>query len=210
MTEGLPRTRCVRRAFPTARADGDFGDWTEIERVNLLEAVSGGAPKQGTSVRTAWSDNEWRIFFECNDQDPWATMTERDAPLFKEETVEVFFDPVGDLEGYFEIETNPLGALLDIVFRKSRSGYKGDWAWNCEGLRAAVQTFNGGWSAELAIPFASVAEPPVAGTEWRVNFCRIDRPSRDGALPRELSAWSAPMRESFHTPERFGVMEFVA
>jgi hypothetical protein len=63
---------------------------------------------------------------------------------------------------------------------------------------------------ELAIPFASVAETPSAGTKWRANFCRIDRPSRDGSVPRELTAWSPPMRETFHTQERFGVVEFVA
>ena len=148
------------------------------------------------------------MLFCCEDSDPWATLTQRNAPLYTEETVEVFFDPVGDLESYYEVEINPLGTELDIVFRRSRSGYKGDWAWDCAGLRSAVRIVAGGWNAELAIPFDSVSAPPSAGAEWRVNFCRIDRPSRDGSLPRELSAWSPPMRENFHTPERFGVVDF--
>lgn len=150
------------------------------------------------------------MLFSCEDADPWATLTQRDAQLYTEETVEVFFDPVSDLESYYEIELNPLGTELDIVFRRSRSGYKGDWAWNCVGLRSLARIVTGGWNAELAIPFSSVSEVPVNRTRWQVNFCRIDRPSRDGSLPRELSAWSPPMRESFHTPERFGVVEFVA
>jgi hypothetical protein len=184
-------------------------DWRDLEAVELLEAVTGGPPKQRTFVRAAWNEQEWRILFECEDTDPWATMTVRDEPLFKEETVEVFFDPVGDLEGYFEIEVNPLGTVLDLVLRRSRSGYKGDSAWDCEGLRAAARIVDGGWVAEIAIPFASVASPPQPGTEWRVNFCRIDRPSREGSLPRELSAWSPPLRDNFHTPERFGAVRFV-
>ena len=73
----------------------------------------------------------------------------------------------------------------------------------------SVFTSTGAWAVELSVPFSAVTgRPPVAGTEWRVNFCRIDRPSRDGALPRELSAWSPPGRANFHTQERFGVVEF--
>ena len=164
---------------------------------------------QGTEVRTAWNRREWRVLFHCTDADAWATLTERDAPLYEEETVEIFFDPAGDLESYFEIEVNPLGAVLDLVFRRSRSGYKGDRDWNCEGLGTRVRRGEGTWTVELAIPFSAVTNaPPVAGTEWRVNFCRIDRPSRDGTLPRELSAWSPPGRPNFHTQERFGTVVF--
>src|SRR5205823_4719683 len=98
-----------------------------------------------------------------------------------------------------------------LMFRKSRSGYKGDRAWDCEELRTLVRMHADGWSAELAIPFASVTNsPPGIGSRWRANFCRIDRPSRDESLPRELTAWSPPLRASFHTPERFGVVEFAA
>ena len=147
------------------------------------------------------------MLFECEDADPWATLSERDALLYEEETVEVFLDPAGDLECYFEIEVNPLGAVLDLVFRRTRSGYKGDRAWDCEGLRTAVRKTAGMWCVEMAIPFRALGcGHPRA--DWRVNFCRIDRPSRDGSLPRELTAWSPPMRANFHTPERFGVLEF--
>ena len=203
--------RCVQAQVPhTQDADPAQPHWQSCEVLEMFEAAKGTVPAQRTSVRALWTPAEWRVLFSCEDTDPWATLTQRDAQLYTEETVEVFFDPVGDLESYYEIELNPLGTELDIVFRRSRSGYKGDWAWNCGGLRSLVRIVPGGWNAELAIPFSSVAEVPVNGTRWRVNFCRIDRLSRDGSLPRELSAWSPPMRESFHTPERFGVVEFVA
>lgn len=198
-------TSCFQSDAPhTLAADPAQPHWLAAEALELVEAVRGGAPMQKTNVRTLWTPTEWRVLFCCEDSDPWATLTQRDAALYTEETVEVFFDPVGDLESYYEVELNPLGTELDIVFRRSRSGYKGDWAWDCAGLRSAARIVEGGWNAELAIPFASIAQP----TNWRVNFCRIDRPSRDGSLPRELSAWSPPMRENFHTPERFGVVEF--
>ncbi len=201
--------RCPLHALGNLSADADSPLWRDVKGVRLADAITGAAPKQATEVRAAWNPDEWRLLFIADDLDPWATMTVRDASLYEEETVEVFFDPAGDLESYFEIEVNPLGTVLDLVFRKSRSGYKGDRTWDCEGLRTFVRTHAGGWSAELAIPFASVTNsPPRAGSRWRANFCRIDRPSREGSLPRELTAWSPPLRANFHTPERFGVIEF--
>ena len=206
----IPAMRCPRRAPGELTADVRSALWCDLGPVVFGDAVTGATPQQGTEVRAAWDGHEWRILFHAHDEDAWATFTERDAALYEEETVEVFFDPQGDLESYFEIEVNPLGTVLDLVFRRSRSGYKGDRAWDCEGLRTLVRKDAGAWTAELAIPFASVTNiPPQPGTQWRVNFCRIDRPSRDGSIPRELSAWSPPMRASFHTPERFGIVEFV-
>lgn len=205
----IPVLHCTHRVFGELTADPGAPPWRELPCVRFADALTGGAPVQGTEVRAAWSDDEWRLLFVAEDSDPWATMTGRDAPLYEEETVEVFLDPAGDLESYFEIEVNPLGTVLDLVLRKSRSGYKADRAWDCDGLRTVVRRHAQGWSAEMAIPFASVTNsPPRTGSRWRANFCRIDRPSRDGSLPRELTAWSPPLRASFHTPERFGVIEF--
>jgi len=205
----IPRARCPRREFGDLTADTMNAAWRDVEPLFLADAVTGAAPKQGTQVRIAWDSREWRILFHAADTDAWATLTQRDAPLYEEETVEVFFDPVGDLESYFEIEVNPLGAVLDIVLRKSRSGYKADRAWDCAGLRTRVEKDATSWTTELAIPFASVTDrTPQPGAIWRVNFCRIDLPSRDGSIARELTAWSPPGRANFHTQERFGVIEF--
>jgi hypothetical protein len=208
MTSDLPRLVCRSAEFAGIKADAGAPPWKMLDPVELRGLANGECPQQRGWVRAGWSSDQWRILFECEDRDPWATLTERDARLFEEETVEVFVDPVGDLKAYYEIETNPLGAILDIVFRRSRSGYKGDWAWNCDGLAVAARKTEIGWNAEFAIPFAAIGDVPVSGTIWRANFCRIDRPSRDGSLPRELTAWSAPHRETFHTPERFGFIEF--
>jgi hypothetical protein len=69
-----------------------------------------------------------------------------------------------------------------------------------------VRKWEGGWTAELAIPFrALIAASPRTGTEWRANFGRIDRPKD---RERELTAWSPTGVRSFHVPERFGVITF--
>ena len=197
---------CPRREAGALTADAESEFWRTLPAVRFCEALSGAEPEQGTSVRAVWSADELRVLFHAADTHAWATLTKRDAPLYEEEVVEVFLDPVGDLESYFEIEVNPLNAVLDLVLRRNRSGYAKDFAWRCEGLRTAVVKSATAWSTELSIPFRSlVAAPPKAGDRWRVNFCRIDRPP---GVPRELTAWSPTGRANFHTPERFGILEF--
>ena len=202
----LPALICARRKVGALTADAESEFWRSIPAVSFCDTVSGVKPQQGTSVRAVWDAEELRVLMHAADPHAWATLTERDALLYEEEVVEVFLDPVGDLESYFEIEVNPLNAVLDLILRRNRSGYAKDFAWRCEGLRTAAVKSATAWSAELSIPFRGlIAAPPEAGDRWRVNFCRIDRPPGG---PRELTAWSPPGRANFHTPERFGILEF--
>ena len=203
----LPTLVCSRCQAGALTADAQSEFWRAIPAGMFCDAVSGAEPQQGTSIRAVWDAEELRVLFQASDTHAWATLTERDAPLYEEEVIEVFLDPAGDLASYFEIEINPLNAVLDLVLRRNRSGYVKDFAWRCEGLRTAVAKSATAWSAELSIPFRSLTDaPPKVGDYWRVNFCRIDRPP---GVPRELTAWSPTGRANFHTPERFGVMRFV-
>lgn len=204
----LPILHCARRPLGDVSADPAAEIWLGVESHEFQLAVDGRPPEQGTRVRCVWDAAEWRVLFEVHDTHVWATFTERGAMLYQEEVVEIFVDPVGDLLNYFEIELNPLNAVFEVVMRRNRSGYLKDFAWRCEGLRTATRRTADGWCAELAIPFRSLtADPPQPGTKWRANFCRIDRPPN---VERELTAWSSPSRANFHTPERFGTVEFVA
>lgn len=195
---GLPRLRCG--LFE------DEPDWSAIAPNFLKHAVTGAEPRQITSFKTAWNPRDFRVWFDARDTAPRATMTQRDAPLYEEEVVELFLDPIGDLESYFEIEVNPLNAVCDLVLRRTRSGYRKCLAWDCEGLRTTVKITAEGWLVDLAIPFASLGpELPRDGMPWRANFCRIDRPRHE---PRELSAWAPAQRPNFHVPSRFGWIDF--
>ena len=149
----LPTLRCERRVLTDLTADPLAEIWRGLPAGELLGVMDAQLPKQKTMVKSVWDADEWRVLFEVVDSHIWATLTERGAPLYQEEVVEIFVDPVGDLECYFEIEVNPLNAVLDLVLRKNRSGYTKDFAWRCEGLRTAVQRNATGWRAELAIPF---------------------------------------------------------
>jgi hypothetical protein len=181
--------------------------WDRVEPVYLKETVTGGAPAQATGLKVAWSETSLHVRFEAEDTEAWGTLTHRDDPLFNEEVVEVFLDPVGDLQSYFEIEVSPLNVVCDLVLRKTRSGYQKEFAWDCEHLQTTTEVATSRWITEMAIPFASLCpEPPVLGERWRVNFFRIDRPRKALA---ELSAWSPTGMRRFHVQQRFGILEFV-
>ena len=114
MSVELPRLFCRRAELGPVQADRTAPGWQNAERVELRDGVTGAAPKQRSWVRCAWTEDEWRVLFESEDADPWATYTERDALLYEEETVEVFVDPVADLEAlpalYDAIASRLLGA----------------------------------------------------------------------------------------------------
>ncbi len=203
----LPEACCAWADFGPLTADPQQAPWSALAPLGLRLNTTGGTPQQGTEVRVGRDLNCLRVLFVSVDSHPWATFTERDAPLYKEEVVEVFLDTVGDGWGYFELEVNPNNAVLDLCMRRVRSGFRKDFSWRCEGLETVVRIFEGGWAAELSLPFASLTlGAPQAGEKWRVNFTRIDRP--EGAS-RELSAWSPTGFEQFHMPDRFGVLVFV-
>ena len=204
----VPRLRCGRRSFAALSSDPAAASWESLNAQHLQENSGCAEPRLATTVRASWNDAAWHLLFECEDPHPWATITERDGPLWIEEVVEVFFDPVGDLQSYFEIEVNPLNTVCDLVLRRSPSGWRKEFAWHCGGLSTSVQRTPHGWNAELQIPFAEVTNAPVrAGTVWRGNFFRIDRPKGAGTAA-DLSAWSPTFAPTFHRPGRFGVIEF--
>jgi hypothetical protein len=193
----LPRLNCSRQDFASGAPQ------------HLRENTTGEASRQKTALLSSWDEEAWHLRFECEDANPWATISEHDGRLWTEEVVEVFFDPVGDLQAYFEIEVNPRNAICDLVLRRSASGWRKEFGWHCEGLRTSVQLSPRGWSADLHIPFASVTNDPVkAGVVWRANFFRIDRPGGPASEP-DLSAWSPTLAPTFHRPQHFGFVEFV-
>jgi len=56
------------------------------------------------------------------------------------------------------------------------------------------------------MPFSQIGRDrraPKPGEQWRANFYRCEYAGEE-----EYLAWSPPLLESFHTPERFGYLVF--
>lgn len=203
------------------KIDGILGDeaWATAPEVRLVLAETGQSPVNDTTARMCWDDECLYVAFECRDNDIQATFTKHDDPVFLEDAVEVFLDPDSDLETYFEIDVSPANVVFDALFDPNSGLALGDdrpKEWTCKGLRTAV-TVDGaindhtvvdvGWTAEIAIPFASLGRSvPQSGESWRANLYRVDRSNSS----MEYQAWSPTLVTpvSFHVPGCFKTVVF--
>ena len=216
-----PRYVCSRSAH-RLEIDGDLAKpaWLGAPEVELVRAVDGAPTRQRTGLRLLWDDENLYAAFSVVDDDIRATHTRRDAPLWEEEVVELFLDPWGAQRLYVEIEVSPANVVFDaLVVNRAREGdprraLDAMAAWNCAGLRSAVQidgVLNGGpvsrgWDVELALPIRQLAPRvlPAPGVEWRFNAYRVDRSPRGD----ELQALSPIGQPDFHVPARFARLVF--
>ena len=110
---------------------------------------------------------------ELEEPHVWATLTEHDSVIFRDNDFEVFLNPSGDGRNYFEFEINALNTGWDLFLPKPyREGGKADNSWEIPGLRTAVAidgTLNDasdrdrGWTVEIAFPWTAFASrAPVA------------------------------------------------
>lgn len=197
----------ARRRDPRGRPAQE--SWSRVPALILRRAEDGAAPEQATTVRLVHDGGALWVRFDCADRDIWATHTERDAPLWEEEAVEVFIAPGEDVPAaYLEIEVNPLGTIFDARIANPdgrRDTMSINAAWNAAGLVVEVdRPTPGSWRVDLAIPWGDLGEvaPPRL---WRANFFRIERP-RDGHP--EYSCWSPTLTRppDFHKPAYFGTL----
>lgn len=100
------------------------------------------------------------------------TLTARDAPLWQEESIAIVLRPKGQPE--FRLVTNPLGAQFDS--KDGNDTWDGDW-------QVATKTWPVGWSAEIAVPFATLGATP-GKEDWELDFARTRR-----NVENERSVW---------------------
>ena len=222
MMNGVVPSYEARRATGPIRIDGtlDETSWTSTPRISGFRHIYDPSrpSKYPTEAAIVWDDEHLYVAFVCADPAPWGRMTNRDDPLWEEEVVEVFLDPDGDEENYAELEVSPNNVVVDLLLPRRGADTAAALRWNIEGLQTAVSRDARGWTAEMAIPWTSLAAAgvttaPQPGHQWRVGLYRIKRPGgpdRADKSADEFLAWSLTRAErGFHDPERFGSVKFV-
>jgi len=166
-----PRSYDAPRALGRIAIDGKLDDpgwaaaaWTED--FMDIQGTEAPAPPLRTRAKILWDDEHLYIGAEMEEPDLWATLTDRDAIIYRDDDFEVFLDPEGDGLAYFEIEINAMGTVFDLFLdRPYNDGGRAEIGWDAPGLRAEVAlmgTLNDptdedrGWSAEMAIPWADL------------------------------------------------------
>jgi hypothetical protein len=194
-------------AWKDAPSTGDF-----------VRTIDGLPADQKTTAKVLWDDKNLYVAFDCADKDVWTTLDKHDDKLWTQEAVEMFIDADGDGKTYVELQVNPKNATFDSYLASYR---KNENDWN-SGMKTAVKVdgtiedrkdTDKGWTVEMAIPLADAMGklkemknvPPKVGTEWHVNFFRLDMPA---GRPQQGTGWSPPMVGDFHALDRFGVLAF--
>jgi hypothetical protein len=219
----VERKKIVARHIKTGtiKLDGklDEAAWKEAPSTGIfLRTMDGALAEQKTEAKVLWDDKYLWVAFQVDDKDVWSTLDKRDDKLWTQEAVEVFIDADGDGKTYVELQTNPKGAIFDSYLPSYRQN-QNDWD---SGMKVAVKVdgtldnrsdTDKGWTVEMQIPLEAAKGrekemknvPPKVGTEWRVNFFRLDMPA---GKPQWGSAWSPPLVGDFHALDKFGVLVF--
>lgn len=237
-----PETYIIYNSADTITVDGmlDEEGWQNATWTNSFTDIQGSSapdPRFDTRVKMLWDDNFLYIAAMLEEPHIWAKLTERDAVIFMDNNFEVFIDPDGDTHNYYELEVNALGTFWDLMLTHPyRNGGMAIDAWDIKGLKIGIEiqgTLNDpsdtdeGWTVEMAIPWNDLEEaspdgPPSHGSQWRVNFSRVEwqtnivdgdyvkqtNPDTGENLPEDNWSWSPQGLINMHFPEMWGYVQF--
>jgi len=244
--EGLPfdpRRYVAYRTPSRLDVDGRLDEpaWAAAQWSEPFVDIEGGArpaPRFRTRMKMLWDDEYFYVAAEMEEPDVWATLTERDSVIFRDNDFELFIDPDGDTHAYYELEVNALGTVWDLMLLKPyRDGGPAINAWDIAGLQVGVDvrgTINRagdrdeGWTVEIAMPWKVLREaapdrrPPKPGDRWRINFSRVEwqvdvadgryvkrlAPGGKDPLREDNWVWSPQGAINMHMPERWGYVQF--
>jgi hypothetical protein len=221
------RYTCPKTSKPL-KIDGKLDDaaWKNAPWTDWFVDIEGDAkptPRFRTRVKMLWDDQNLYIGAELEEPDVEATLREHDSVIFHDNDFEVFLDPTGDGLKYFEFEINARNTSWDLFLPKPyREGGKADNSWEIPGLRSAVRidgTLNApmdrdrGWTVELAFPWTAFTSRsgrgrPSPGTEWRVNFSRVEWNKKIPGSKEDNWVWSPQGLVNMHVPSKWGVVAF--
>lgn len=170
-------------------------------------------PGYRTEIRSRWTAKNLYFLFSC----PYEELFLRPSPstitetykLWNWDVAEVFIgSDFKNIQHYREFELSPQGEWLDLDIDLSKPHHEEGWKWN-SGFQVAarIDEQTKTWYGAIKIPWAALDEtPPSPGKTLRVNFFRSQGPRSNC---KEI-AWQPTLSETFHVPERFGLLRLVA
>lgn len=193
---------------------GNQPQWDSTEWVSLTQ-LEEGVTHYDSRFKILYSKKGIYVKFSGKDKKITSSYKNDFDDLYNGDVFEVFFHTNPSLPLYFEYEISPLNKELVLLIPNLDDKIMGWRPWHYEKDRLVqkkVHIIKGkqgmeGWTAECFFPYALLqplqAIPPVKGTVWNANFCRIDYDSGRMAL------WSwSPVKRSFHEFRVFRAIRF--
>ncbi|MBS1851568.1 MAG: carbohydrate-binding family 9-like protein [Acidobacteria bacterium] len=201
-SEDVPLTTDATSAF-----------WQAASAVSLQRNSQGkDVPNFHTEVRIRWTKSHLYFLFTC----PYDELYLKPSPNPSEETNELWNWDVAEvfigsnfenIKRYQEFEVSPQGEWVDLDIDLNKPHHETGWTWNSGFEKAArIDAKGRRWYAAMKIPFAAIASRPVAvGHTFRMNlFLSEGAPEKHHEV-----TWQPPLSDTFHAPERFGILKLV-
>lgn len=213
-------------------------EWSKTPWSEVFVDIEGSlkpVPLYATRVKMLWDDSTLYVLATLQEPHIVATLTERDAIIYRDNDFEIFVDPDNDTNNYYEIEINAFGTIMDLFMNKPyKKGGIYDMNWNATNMKCAIGTIgsinqpndiDSSWTVELAIPintFNKNVHQHLSLTQqtWRINFSRVQwqydvvdgsykKREENGRPMRENNwVWNAMGIIDMHYPERWGYLIF--
>jgi hypothetical protein len=191
------QAKAVRTAVPPV-IDGEVqeAEWAEapvFSEFIQFEPRRGEPSPFRTEARLLYDSAFVYVAFKGWDSEGvTAQLTRRDADLGNDDVFVVILDTYRDRQSAYVFAVNPLGTQVDA--RVANDGRTTDDTWDAE-WEVRSRTEEWGWSAEMAIPLASIRFQAGQDRAWGVNFGRGRRRSLD------LSFWAGPLDAEFRVSQ---------
>jgi hypothetical protein len=187
--------------------------WLSAPRVFAERDSYGKAvPGYRTEIRSRWTKNNLYLLFIC----PYEELYLKPSPDTVNETNKLWDWDVAEafigsdfqnIKRYREFELSPQGEWIDLDINLEKPHHEDGWTWN-SGFQVSARIDQAAhiWYGAMRIPLAAIDRRPAApGNTLRVNFFRSQGPPPN----RKEVTWQPPMTDTFHTPERFGLLKLV-
>jgi hypothetical protein len=191
--------------------DPNSGFWRGAPSILLTKDKYGSHVKGYESeVLAQWTHDNLYFLFMC----PYEQLNLKPNPNLQAETyglwnwdvAEVFIgSDFQEIRKYKEFEVSPQGEWVDLDIDLTSPPHEDGWKWN-SGIQVAarIDASRKIWYGFMRIPYRAVdSRPARPGNEFRINFFRSQGPSH------QAITWQPPHRETFHTPEAFGILTLV-
>lgn len=207
-----------RETLPMPDGTLRLGEWQNAGRISRLHAPSNRVSDARweavpTKIFLYWNREGIAVLFLCRDPLITVKPAYRDYPkLYEQDVCEIFIDPKGTLESYWEFQLNTRNVLYDQKITLKPNPVWGadgrladdfmkqcsrDATLNLEGLKSCTGSWYEnnqpvGWFAQWFLPSCSLNGGDFSdGQVLRAQFCRYDY-GTDPQKPEQIfSYWSS-------------------
>lgn len=197
----------------TLNTDSKLPFWRAVRPV-YAERGPMGQPelRYRTEIRSRWTEKNLYFLFIC----PYEELNLKPSPATSTETyglwnwdvAEIFIgSDFENIRHYKEFEISPQGEWIDLDIDLTAPHHEDGWKWNSGfAVAARIDPVARIWYGAMRIPISAFQDhPPFSGESFRVNLYRSQGP----AANRIQITWQPTMSNTFHVPERFGILRLV-